>query len=66
MLTEEERKHVRLSATVDPRGSWSEIDNVNDEDVQVEVKGGVVYVSLSDKLLFSSGCSKVTSQANEV
>ena len=32
MLTEEERKHVRLSATVDPRGSGSEIDNVNDED----------------------------------
>ncbi|MEM8527618.1 MAG: OmpA family protein [Bacteroidota bacterium] len=42
------------------------LDNVNDEDVQVEVKGGVVYVSLSDKLLFSSGSSKVTSQANDV
>ncbi|MEL6944300.1 MAG: hypothetical protein AAFO82_16690, partial [Bacteroidota bacterium] len=42
------------------------LDNVNDEDVQVEVKGGVVYVSLSDKLLFSSGSSKVTSRAKDV
>jgi chemotaxis protein MotB len=29
--------------------------DVNDQDVQVEVKKGVVYVSISDKLLFESG-----------
>jgi chemotaxis protein MotB len=40
--------------------------DVNDEDVQVEVRGGVVYVSISDKLLFNSGSSKVTSRAKEV
>ncbi len=40
--------------------------DVNDEDVQVEVRGGVVYVSISDKMLFSSGSSKVTSRAREV
>jgi chemotaxis protein MotB len=42
------------------------LDNVNDEDVQVEVKGGVVYVSISDKLLFSSGSHKITDRAKEV
>ncbi len=42
------------------------LSNINDEDVQVEVKGGVVYVSISDKLLFRSGSSTVTSQAKEV
>jgi len=40
--------------------------NVNDEDVQIEVRGGVVYVSISDKMLFNSGSSKVTSRAKEV
>lgn len=42
------------------------LDNLNDEDVQVQVKGGVVYVSLSDNLLFNSGSAKVTSRADEV
>lgn len=42
------------------------LSDINDEDVQVEVKGGVVYVSISDKLLFRSGSSTVTAQAKEV
>jgi len=40
--------------------------NINDDDVQVEVKKGVVYVSLSDKLLFGSGSATITSRAEEV
>jgi chemotaxis protein MotB len=40
--------------------------DVNDEDIQVEVKGGVVYVSIADRLLFNSGSSKVTEEAEEV
>ena len=40
--------------------------NINDDDVQVEVKGGVVYVSLADKLLYQSGSSKLSGQAKEV
>lgn len=39
--------------------------DVNDQDVQVEVKKGVVYVSIADKLLFSSGKYAVN-QAAEV
>ena len=40
--------------------------DINDEDVQVEVKGGVVYVSISDKLLYESGSSKINKAAEEV
>lgn len=42
------------------------LSDVNDEDVNVEVKKGVVYISLSDKLLFRSGSTAITSEANSV
>ncbi len=42
------------------------LSDINDEDVQVEVRGGVVYVSISDKLLFSSGSSKINDSAQRV
>lgn len=40
--------------------------DVSDEDVQIEVKKGVVYVSLSDKMLFRSGSSVINTQAETV
>lgn len=40
--------------------------DVNDQDVQVEVKKGVVYVSISDKLLFESASYEVTKPAETV
>ena len=42
------------------------LGDINDEDVQIEVKGGVVYVSISDKLLFRSGSSSITREAQRV
>ena len=42
------------------------LSDINDQDVQVEVKKGVVYVSISDKLLFSSGKFDVNPQAEVV
>ncbi|GAB4035641.1 OmpA family protein [Spirosoma gilvum] len=42
------------------------LDDINDQDVQVEVKKGVVYVSLSDKLLFKSGSFEVLPAAETV
>jgi len=42
------------------------LSDVSDEDVQVEVKKGVVYVSLSDKMLFRSGSSIINPQAETV
>lgn len=40
--------------------------DVNDEDVTIEVKKGVVYISLSDKLLFKSGSAVINSSAESV
>ena len=37
--------------------------DVNDEDVTVEVKKGVVYISISDNLMFASGSAVVNSKA---
>ncbi|MEL7119649.1 MAG: OmpA family protein [Bacteroidota bacterium] len=42
------------------------LSDVNDRDVQVEVRGGVVYVSISDQMLFSSGSYRVNSTAKDV
>jgi chemotaxis protein MotB len=40
--------------------------DVNDEDVTVEVKKGVVYISLSDKMLFKSGSADISTMAEGV
>jgi len=42
------------------------LENVNDEDVNIEVKKGVVYISLSDKMLFKYGSYDITPQAEVV
>ena len=39
---------------------------VNDKDISINVEKGVVYVSISDKLLFESGSSKVSAEAKTV
>ncbi len=41
-------------------------DNILDEDVEIMVDKTVVYVNLSDKMLYRSGSSKITSEANAV
>ncbi len=42
------------------------LSNINDEDILVEVRGGLVHVSISDKLLFKSGSSTISGNAREV
>ncbi len=42
------------------------LSDVNNQDVNVEVKKGVVYISLSDKMLFKSGSSKINADAETV
>jgi len=39
---------------------------INDPDIEINVEKGVVYISLSDKLLFKSGKYEITSRANEI
>ncbi|MEM8585976.1 MAG: OmpA family protein [Bacteroidota bacterium] len=42
------------------------LDDVNDQDVQVEVRGGKVHVSISDQMLFGSGSARINPRAEEV
>ena len=42
------------------------LGNLDDQDITVQVDKGVVYVSISDKMLFSSGSYNVTPRAREV
>ena len=39
---------------------------INDPDIEVNVEKGVVFISLSDKLLFKSGSYEVTDRAKEI
>lgn len=40
--------------------------DINDEDVNIEVKKGVVYISISDKMLFQSGKYEINQSAEIV
>ena len=42
------------------------LGNIADDDIEINVEKGVVYVSISDKLLFASGSYTVTTRAKEV
>jgi len=41
----------------------SSLADFDDEDIAIEVKKGVVYVSISDKMLFKSGSYKISYRA---
>ncbi len=42
------------------------IGDLNDEDINIKVEKGVVFVDISDKLLFKSGSFNITDKANIV
>lgn len=42
------------------------VGNMDDEDISINVEKGVVFVSISDKLLFGSGKYSLTDRAKEV
>lgn len=42
------------------------IGNIEDEDINIKVDKGVVYIDISDKLLFKSGSYTITDRAKEV
>ena len=44
----------------------SAIGNLEDQDINVKVDKGVVYVDISDKMLFKSGSWDITDKASEV
>lgn len=39
---------------------------LDDEDIEINVEKGVVFISLSDKVLFKSGSYKITTRAREI
>lgn len=39
---------------------------INDPDIEINVEKGVVYISLSDKLLFKTGSYQISDRANEI
>ena len=44
----------------------SSLLDFNDEDVNIEVRGSAVYVSIADKLLFNTGSSNILPGANTI
>lgn len=42
------------------------IGNMNDQDINIKVDKGVVYIDISDKMLFKSGKYEITDRAKEV
>ena len=57
------RDSVNLSLVQSLKGV---LGNMDDEDIEISVEKGVVFVSISDKLLFSSGSYNVTNRAKEI
>jgi len=41
-------------------------DGIDDQDIEIKVDKTVVFINLSDKMLFESGSSELTTRANEV
>jgi chemotaxis protein MotB len=57
------RDSVNLSLVQSLKGV---LGNLDDEDIEISVEKGVVFVSISDKLLFSSGSYNINNKAKTV
>ncbi|WP_203296626.1 OmpA family protein [Luteirhabdus pelagi] len=57
------RDSVNLALVQSLKGA---VGSMDDDDIEISVEKGVVYVNISDKLLFNSGSYQITSRAKEV
>ena len=57
------RDSVTLALVTSLKGT---LIDINDKDIEVNVEKGVVFISISDKLLFNSGSYVVSNRAKEV
>lgn len=57
------RDSVNLALVQSLKGA---IGNLDDQDIEISVEKGVVFVNISDKLLFASGSYNITPRAREV
>lgn len=55
---------INLALAVNLKGALK--DGIDDEDVDIKIDKTVVFINLSDKMLFQSGSYTLTSKANEV
>lgn len=55
---------INLALAINLKGVLAE--GIEDEDVEVKVDKTVVFINLSDKMLYESGSYKITSRADEV
>jgi chemotaxis protein MotB len=55
---------INLALAVNLKGVLS--DGLADKDVEIKVDKTVVFINLSDKMLYQSGSANITSKANEV
>lgn len=72
----EQNKYIKeLNASVQRKDSMNlalvmnlkkSLENISDDDVKVEVKKGLVYISISDQLLFSTASAQINNNAEMV
>ncbi len=75
-LNEKDKTIKNLSSTMAKKDSMNVVlvmnlkrslgDDMNSKDIQIEVKKGVIFISLSDKMLFQSGSSNINASAQSV
>jgi len=65
MLVIENKKKDSLNKVLSSRITRS-LKDVDTQDLDVKVKKGVVFISLSDKMMFKSGRTTISQQANSV
>ena len=58
-----QKDSLNLALVMNLKGA---LKDVNDKDVDVKVEGSVVFISISDKMLFKSGSYEITPRAKEV
>ncbi len=67
MLIEENKRKDSLNQVLKEQLTKSIREvNADDEDLDIKVKKGVVFISLSDKMLFKSGSTRINPQADRV
>lgn len=58
-----QRDSLNLALVMNLKGA---IGNLDDKDINIKVDKGVVYIDISDKMLFKSGRYNITDRASEV
>jgi chemotaxis protein MotB len=58
-----QRDSLNMALVMNLKGA---IGNLDDQDINIKVDKGVVYIDISDKMLFKSGSYNITDRASEV